>query len=320
MPSTESMSARERAAKVLVPGATMSGFTVKSAETIDELDAEAYVIDHTASGARLLFLACEDENKAFAIGFKTPPANDTGVFHILEHSVLCGSAKFPVKEPFVDLIKSSMQTFLNAMTYPDKTIYPVASTNEQDLYNLMDVYIDAVLNPAIYTKKAIFEQEGWHYELDRAEDGTPQRLRYNGVVFNEMKGALSDPMDVLDNAVNRALFPSTAYACESGGNPRAIPSLTYEQFLDTHARHYNLANSYITLYGDLDPERALAFLNERYLCDEARAHDAAARGARGIETPAPPTSLLAKSPSSATTRVSIWSPPRITPSWDWGTC
>ncbi|MEE0663663.1 MAG: insulinase family protein, partial [Collinsella bouchesdurhonensis] len=157
MPSTESMSAREHAAKILVPGATMSGFTVKSAETIDELDAEAYVIDHATSGARLLFLACEDENKAFAIGFKTPPANDTGVFHILEHSVLCGSAKFPVKEPFVDLIKSSMQTFLNAMTYPDKTIYPVASTNEQDLYNLMDVYMDAVLNPAIYTKKAIFE-------------------------------------------------------------------------------------------------------------------------------------------------------------------
>ena len=296
MPSTESMSARERAAKVLVPGATVSGFTIKSAETIDELDAEAYVIDHVASGARLLFLACEDENKAFAIGFKTPPANDTGVFHILEHSVLCGSAKFPVKEPFVDLIKSSMQTFLNAMTYPDKTIYPVASTNEQDLYNLMDVYMDAVLNPAIYTKKTIFEQEGWHYELDRAEDGAPQRLRYNGVVFNEMKGALSDPMDVLDNAVNRALFPNTAYACESGGNPRAIPSLTYEQFLDTHARHYNLANSYITLYGDLDPKRALAFLNERYLCDVARAHDAAARGARGIETPGAPNELARQEP------------------------
>ncbi len=134
-----------------------------------ELDSDAYVLRHTASGARLLYLACDDENKAFAIGFKTPPADSTGVFHILEHSVLCGSAKFPVKEPFVDLIKSSMQTFLNAMTYPDKTIYPVATTNEQDLYNLMDVYLDAVFNPAIYTKPTIFEQEGWHYELDLPE-------------------------------------------------------------------------------------------------------------------------------------------------------
>lgn len=178
------------------------------------------------------------------------------------------SAKFPVKEPFVDLIKSSMQTFLNAMTYPDKTIYPVATTNEQDLYNLMDVYLDAVFNPAIYTKPTIFEQEGWHYELDLPEgaegegDAASLRegtLRYNGVVFNEMKGALSDPMSVLDDAVNAALYPDTAYAHESGGDPRAIPALTYEQFPDTHARHYNPSNSYITLYGDLDVDRALAF-------------------------------------------------------------
>ena len=281
MPTT-STDPRAAAAALLVPGTTCHGFAVERCETVPELDSDAYVLRHTVSGARLLYLACDDENKAFAIGFKTPPADSTGVFHILEHSVLCGSAKFPVKEPFVDLIKSSMQTFLNAMTYPDKTIYPVATTNEQDLYNLMDVYLDAVFNPAIYTKPTIFEQEGWHYELDLPEgaegegDGNPASLRegtlrYNGVVFNEMKGALSDPMSVLDDAVNAALYPDTAYAHESGGDPRAIPALTYEQFLDTHARHYNPSNSYITLYGDLDVHRALAFLDERYLLQPSAA-------------------------------------------------
>lgn len=276
--------AREHARATLPAGSTISGFDVTSCKVLPELDADAYVLHHRASGARLLYLACEDENKAFSIAFKTPPTDDTGVFHILEHSVLCGSTKFPVKEPFVDLIKSSMQTFLNAMTYPDKTVYPVASTNEQDLLNLMDVYMDAVLNPAIYTKRAIFEQEGWHYELDVPE-GAPLAagtLRYNGVVFNEMKGALSDPMSVLDDAVNRALFPDTAYACESGGDPRAIPQLTYEQFLDTHARHYNLANSYIVLYGDMEVERELAFLDERYLGDGPRLRDEAER-ARALQ-------------------------------------
>lgn len=276
--------AREHARATLPAGSTISGFDVTSCKVLPELDADAYVLHHRASGARLLYLACEDENKAFSIAFKTPPTDDTGVFHILEHSVLCGSIKFPVKEPFVDLIKSSMQTFLNAMTYPDKTVYPVASTNEQDLLNLMDVYMDAVLNPAIYTKRAIFEQEGWHYELDVPE-GAPLAagtLRYNGVVFNEMKGALSDPMSVLDDAVNRALFPDTAYACESGGDPRAIPQLTYEQFLDTHARHYNLANSYIVLYGDMEVERELAFLDERYLGDGPRLRDEAER-ARALQ-------------------------------------
>lgn len=290
--SITSTDPRAAAAALLVPGTTCHGFAVERCETVPELDSDAYVLRHTSSGARLLYLACDDENKAFAISFKTPPADSTGVFHILEHSVLCGSAKFPVKEPFVDLIKSSMQTFLNAMTYPDKTIYPVATTNEQDLYNLMDVYLDAVFNPAIYTKPTIFEQEGWHYELDlpegdSGEDGEgdtgevdfeacPKNLRegtlrYNGVVFNEMKGALSDPMSVLDDAVNAALYPDTAYAHESGGDPRAIPALTYEQFLDTHARHYNPSNSYITLYGDLDVDRALAFLDERYLSQPSAA-------------------------------------------------
>lgn len=281
MPTT-STDPRAAAAALLVPGTACHGFAVERCETVPELDSDAYVLRHTVSGARLLYLACDDENKAFAIGFKTPPADSTGVFHILEHSVLCGSAKFPVKEPFVDLVKSSMQTFLNAMTYPDKTIYPVATTNEQDLYNLMDVYLDAVFNPAIYTKPTIFEQEGWHYELDLPEGAEGEgsdssaslregTLRYNGVVFNEMKGALSDPMSVLDDAVNAALYPDTAYAHESGGDPRAIPALTYEQFLDTHARHYNPSNSYITLYGDLDVDRALAFLDERYLSQPSAA-------------------------------------------------
>ena len=299
--STTSTDPRAAAAALLVPGTTCHGFAVERCETVPELDSDAYVLRHTVSGARLLYLACDDENKAFAIGFKTPPADSTGVFHILEHSVLCGSAKFPVKEPFVDLIKSSMQTFLNAMTYPDKTIYPVATTNEQDLYNLMDVYLDAVFNPAIYTKPTIFEQEGWHYELDLPEsvegeggdssanlrEGT---LRYNGVVFNEMKGALSDPMSVLDDAVNAALYPDTAYAHESGGDPRAIPALTYEQFLDTHARHYNPSNSYITLYGDLDVDRALVFLDERYLSQPSAASrrmDAAVAAGEDPSTLAP---------------------------------
>lgn len=300
MPTT-STDPRAAAAALLVPGTTCHGFAVERCETVPELDSDAYVLRHTTSGARLLHLACNDENKAFAIGFKTPPADSTGVFHILEHSVLCGSAKFPVKEPFVDLIKSSMQTFLNAMTYPDKTIYPVATTNEQDLYNLMDVYLDAVFNPAIYTKPTIFEQEGWHYELDLPEsvegegDGSAASLRegtlrYNGVVFNEMKGALSDPMSVLDDAVNAALYPDTAYAHESGGDPRAIPALTYEQFLDTHARHYNPSNSYITLYGDLDVDRALAFLDERYLSQPSAASrrmDAAVAAGEDPSTLAP---------------------------------
>lgn len=309
--STTSTDPRAAAAALLVPGTTCHGFSVERCETVPELDSDAYVLRHAASGARLLYLACDDENKAFAIGFKTPPSDSTGVFHILEHSVLCGSAKFPVKEPFVDLIKSSMQTFLNAMTYPDKTIYPVATTNERDLYNLMDVYLDAVFNPAIYTKPTIFEQEGWHYELDLPEgvegegcngdagevdfEACPKNLRegtlhYNGVVFNEMKGALSDPMSVLDDAVNAVLYPDTAYAHESGGDPRAIPALTYEQFLDTHARHYNPSNSYITLYGDLDVDRALAFLDKRYLSQPSAASrrmDAAVAAGEDPSTLAP---------------------------------
>ena len=247
----------------LAVGTIHQGFTVVATEPLSELSGTAYVMRHNATGARLLWLATADTNRSFAIAFKTPPADDTGVFHILEHSVLCGSDRFPVKEPFVDLLKSSMQTFLNALTFPDKTMYPVSSTNVADLENLMDVYLDAVLHPAIYNRPRIFEQEGWHYELTDDD-----QLVYNGVVFNEMKGALSDPDDVALMHLERALFPDTPYRFESGGHPRAIPTLTYERFIDHHARHYNLPNSYTILYGDIDIERELAFVGERF--DAAR--------------------------------------------------
>ncbi len=269
--------------------AAANGFAVESVELLPEIDGDAIVMRHEKSGARLLFLRNEDENKAFSISFKTPPVDDTGVFHILEHSVLCGSDKFPVKEPFVNLLKTSMQTFLNALTFPDKTMYPVASTNDQDLENLVDVYMDAVLHPAIYGKRAVFEQEGWHYELDDADEaaGAPERLRYNGVVFNEMKGALSDPESVLYRNMNTALFPGTCYAFESGGDPRAIPQLTYESYLDTHARHYRLDNSYIVLYGAVDADRMLGFLDGRYLsASDCRPRTDASPNPMGECTPA----------------------------------
>ncbi|MBP3867341.1 MAG: insulinase family protein, partial [Eggerthellaceae bacterium] len=256
----------------LDPGTTVNGFSIETRKPLEEIGGEAITAVHEPSGAKLLYLKNDDNNKAFAIGFRTPPKDDTGVFHILEHSVLCGSRKFPVKEPFVDLLKGSMQTFLNAMTFPDKTLYPVASTNEQDLYNLMDVYLDAVFHPRIYEKRAIFEQEGWHYELVANGEGDPATLPaeetelvYNGVVYNEMKGALSDATSVLYDELQKALLPDTPYAFESGGTPKSIPTLTYEDYLDDHRRHYRTDNSYIVLYGNLDAERALAFLDEQYL-------------------------------------------------------
>jgi len=293
----------------LTPGAAIHGFSVVSCEDLPEIAGQAVVMGHATSGARLLYLKNDDNNKAFAIGFRTPPDNDTGVFHILEHSVLCGSDKFPVKEPFVDLLKGSMQTFLNAMTFPDKTLYPVASTNEQDLFNLMDVYLDAVFHPQIYHKRAIFEQEGWHYELTApgAENANPAELPaeetqlvYNGVVYNEMKGALSDANSVLFDEVQFALFPDTPYAFESGGTPEAIPTLTYENYLDDHRRHYRTDNSYIVLYGNLDIDRALAFLDEEYLvpvAGEQKAEDER-RAAEGLE-PLRPRDLVLQAPVAA---------------------
>ena len=280
----------------LAQGAKLHGFTVRTAEPLPEIDGVAYTLLHEVSGAKLLYLQNSDENKAFSIAFRTPPADDTGVFHILEHSVLCGSEKFPVKEPFVNLLKTSMQTFLNAMTFGDKTLYPVASTNDQDLMNLADVYMDAVLHPNIYRKRQVFEQEGWHYEVAPAQDGAdaadakPQ-LAYNGVVYNEMKGALSDATSVLYDQLQASLFPDTPYAFESGGTPEAIPTLTYEHYLEEHERHYRLDNSYLTLYGNVDLERMLAFLDERYLTPVAAEQERRAqeRAAAGLEPLVPRT-------------------------------
>ncbi len=241
----------------LTLGSTHAGFTVTRVEELPERRGWGYVFRHQTSGAQLAWIACDDTNRAFAIAFKTPPANSTGVFHILEHSVLDGSKRFPTKEPFVHLLKSSMQTFLNAITFPDKTMYPVSSTNKRDLENLMDVYLDAVFHPNIYTHPHIFEQEGWHLEV---ADNDEASLVYNGVVLNEMKGALSNPDEVLFETLCSQLFPDTCYQYDSGGNPRAITKLSYEEFLDTHARHYTPRNSYSFLYGDIDIEHMLSFV------------------------------------------------------------
>ncbi len=276
------------------------GYEFVSTETLKEIDGSATMLLHPKSGAKLLLMQNDDVNKAFSISFKTPPRDDTGVFHILEHSVLCGSRKFPVKEPFVDLLKSSMQTFLNAMTFPDKTMYPVASTNEKDLLNLMDVYLDAVFHPAIYTKPTIFQQEGWHFERE-GENGA--NLAINGVVYNEMKGELSNPDSVLYDGLSAALFPDNAYRFESGGTPEGIATLTYEGFLDHHRRHYRTDNSFITLYGDFEPETFLRFLDEAYLSPVAEEQaDVSADVSAGIsadvpaDVPQAPNPLLPQEP------------------------
>ncbi len=230
-------------------------------EFISEINSKAKLLEHIKSGARVLLLENDDENKVFQIGFKTPPADDTGVPHILEHSTLCGSKKYPVKEPFVELLKGSLNTFLNAMTFSDKTIYPIASCNDKDFANLMDVYLDAVFYPNVYKHEEIFKQEGWHYELDSL-DGD---IIYNGVVYNEMKGAFSSPTQVVARASNNSLFPDTAYGVESGGDPAAIPTLTYEAFKNFHSKYYHPANSYITLYGNFDEEERLDYMDKEYL-------------------------------------------------------
>lgn len=244
----------------------MSISNLKSYELLEEreikdLNSTGYILKHKKSGAKLMLLSNEDENKVFTIGFRTPPNDSTGVPHILEHSVLCGSKKFPAKDPFIELAKGSLNTFLNAMTYPDKTVYPVASCNEKDFQNLMDVYMDAVLNPNIYIREEIFKQEGWHYELQNPEDP----VEINGVVYSEMKGAFSSPEGTLDREILNSLFPDTTYNNESGGDPDVIPSLTYEGFLDFHRKYYHPSNSYIYLYGDMDMEEKLTWLDEEYL-------------------------------------------------------
>ena len=226
-----------------------------------DLKSEGYLLRHKKTGARIVVMDNEDDNKVFCVGFRTPPEDDTGLPHILEHSVLCGSKNFPIKDPFVELVKGSLNTFLNAMTYPDKTVYPVASCNQQDFQNLMHIYMDAVFYPNIYRHEEIFRQEGWSYQLESAEDA----LTYNGVVYNEMKGAFSSPEGVLDRIVINSLFPDTCYANESGGDPDHIPELSYEQFLDFHRKYYHPSNSYIYLYGDMNFEEKLEWLDREYL-------------------------------------------------------
>ncbi len=230
-------------------------------EMIEDIHAEGYLLKHKKSGARIMILKNEDENKVFNITFRTPPADSTGVAHILEHSVLCGSQDFPLKDPFVELVKGSLNTFLNAMTFSDKTMYPVASCNDQDFKNLMHVYLDAVFYPNIYKNRKIFEQEGWSYHLESAEDA----LTYNGVVYNEMKGVFSSPEEFLDRAIFNTLFPDTAYGVESGGDPDFIPDLSYEDFLAFHKKYYHPSNSYVYLYGNADMEERLVWLDEQYL-------------------------------------------------------
>ncbi len=233
---------------------------------IPDLHSKGYRFSHKKTGARIMILENDDKNKVFTIGFRTPPADSTGTPHILEHSVLCGSKKFPAKDPFIELAKGSLNTFLNAMTYPDKTVYPVASTNDKDFQNLMDVYMDAVLHPNIYTREEIFKQEGWHYELESAD----APLTYNGVVYNEMKGAFSSPDDVLSRAILVSLYPDTQYANESGGDPEVIPDLTYENFKAMHAKYYHPSNSYIYLYGNCDMAEKLLWLDKEYLSEYDR--------------------------------------------------
>lgn len=228
---------------------------------LEDIKSTGYLLRHKKSGAKISLISNEDENKVFYIGFRTPSLDSTGAAHILEHSVLCGSEKYPVKDPFVELVKSSLNTFLNAMTYPDKTIYPVASCNEKDFQNLIEVYMDAVFYPDIYKHKEIFCQEGWHYEMEEMD----APLTINGVVYNEMKGAFSSPDEVLSREILNSLYPDTSYAFESGGDPEVIPELTYEQFLAFHQKYYHPCNSYIYLYGDMDMEEKLNWMDREYL-------------------------------------------------------
>ena len=230
-------------------------------ENLGDLNSKGYVLRHKKSGAHISLIENDDDNKVFYIAFRTPPKDSTGVAHIVEHTVLCGSDKYPLKDPFVELVKGSMNTFLNAMTYPDKTVYPVASCNDQDFKNLMDVYMDAVFHPNIYHDPEIFMQEGWHYELESREDD----LTINGVVYNEMKGAFSSPDDVVNREILNSLFPDNTYSVESGGDPKVIPELTYEDFLGFHKKYYHPCNSYIYLYGNMDMDERLDYLDREYL-------------------------------------------------------
>jgi len=243
------------------PGNTYHGFKLIEKKFVEEVNSECLVFEHVKSGARLLKIAAEDNNKTFSITFKTVPETDCGTPHIMEHSVLNGSKNFPVKSPFDVLYKGSLNTFLNAMTSSDWTMYPVASMNDKDYFNLMHVYLDAVFNPLIYDDPRIFKQEGWHYEAVHKDSA----LVYKGVVYNEMKGAFSSPTTELYYQIYKNIFPDNGYGQESGGYPDAIPELTYERFLDFHRRYYHPTNSYIFLYGDADLDKELEFIDSEYL-------------------------------------------------------
>lgn len=239
----------------------LAEYEILDEHRVEDVQSDGFILRHKKSGARIAILSNNDDNKVFYIGFRTPPEDETGVPHIIEHTTLCGSRKFPVKDPFIELAKGSLNTFLNAMTYPDKTVYPVASCNDQDFKNLMDVYLDAVFNPNITKYEEIFKQEGWHYELTGKDD----ELKINGVVYNEMKGAYSSPDEVLSSQIYRSLFPDNTYSKDSGGNPEYIPKLTYEAYLDFYHKYYHPSNSYIYLYGDMDVVERLEWLDKEYL-------------------------------------------------------
>lgn len=239
----------------------LAEYEILDEHRVEDVQSDGFILRHKKSGARIAILSNNDDNKVFYIGFRTPPEDETGVPHIIEHTTLCGSKKFPVKDPFIELAKGSLNTFLNAMTYPDKTVYPVASCNDQDFKNLMDVYLDAVFNPNITKYEEIFKQEGWHYELTGKDD----ELKINGVVYNEMKGAYSSPDEVLSSQIYRSLFPDNTYSKDSGGNPEYIPKLTYEAYLDFYHKYYHPSNSYIYLYGDMDVVERLVWLDKEYL-------------------------------------------------------
>lgn len=239
----------------------LAEYEILDEHRVEDVQSDGFILRHKKSGARIAILSNNDDNKVFYIGFRTPPEDETGVPHIIEHTTLCGSKKFPVKDPFIELAKGSLNTFLNAMTYPDKTVYPVASCNDQDFKNLMDVYLDAVFNPNITKYEEIFKQEGWHYELTGKDD----ELKVNGVVYNEMKGAYSSPDEVLSSQIYRSLFPDNTYSKDSGGNPEYIPKLTYEAYLDFYHKYYHPSNSYIYLYGDMDVVERLEWLDKEYL-------------------------------------------------------
>ena len=242
---------------------TYFGFKLIEEKEIEDIGSIGRVFTHIQTGAKLVSIQNSDDNKVFSISFKTLPENSTGVFHILEHSVLCGSRKFPCKEPFVELVKGSLNTYLNAATYPDKTMYPIASRNNKDFKNLMDVYLDAVFYPNIYKFEEILKQEGWHYDIENKE----KDIQYKGVVYNEMQGAYSSPESILFRNINKRLFPDTCYSHDSGGNPDNIPDLTYDDFLETHKKFYHPSNSYIYIYGDMNILDELKFIHENYLSD-----------------------------------------------------